>query len=437
VRCARRSPLPSELLETERTTSEMSSERKRPLRAEQFTTARQAQPWWYRATNRVGGMLPSFGTPSAEAWFAKAKRQNPGVGDPRPETLAALEALLRSVREDAQLSFAGRVAAQMDCLRMAGQHLLIEQTIREKPEILDTEIPPPIFLIGWMRTGTTFVHRLLAQDPDTRTMPYWESMYPVPPKTGQDGRPEELTRVLKQLETISPNYEAIHPMGAGEPEECVALFTNIFRTLQYNVQYRVPGYVEWLQGQDPRIAYGQYRQQLKLVQFHRPHGVRFALKDPTHSVFLDTILELFPEARFVFTHRDPATTMSSLCSLYAYTRALFSDDVDPQTLGPELMNSYLPPSLERAVEFVDGLQPGRVAHMRHVDVRRDPIGAMARAYRDLGMELSDQGRAAMQAMLDAEARKPRDIHIHSPEGFGLTAETIRERLAGYCQRFDL
>lgn len=320
---------------------------------------------------------------------------------------------------------------------MAAQHLRVEQTLRETPAILATDIPSPIFLVGWMRTGTTFVHRLLAQDPDTRTMPYWESMYPVPPARGKDERPRQLARVLKQLQSISPNYEAIHPMGASEPEECVALFTNVFRTLQYNVQYRVPGYIEWLQGQDARVAYGQYRQQLQLVQHYRPHGSRFALKDPTHSVFLDTILELFPNARFVFTHRDPATTMSSLCSLYAYTRALFSDDVDPHALGPELMNSYLPSSLERALALADALPSGRVAHVRHVDVRHDPIATMAQAYQDLGMELSAPARAGMRAMLDAEARKPRDIHIHSPEGFGLTAEGVRERLADYCRRFDL
>ena len=415
----------------------MGSSRTRPLRAEQFSSARDVQPWWYRATNSVGRALPGFGIPSAEGWFAKAKRGNPGVGDPRPETLAALEALVSSIREDAALSFSGRIAAAMDCKRMAGQHLLIERAIREAPAVLETEIPSPIFLVGWMRTGTTFVHRLLAQDPDTRTMPYWESMYPVPPRGGKDHRAEELARVLKQLESISPNYEAIHPLGASEPEECVALFTNVFRTLQFNVQYRVPGYIEWLQGQDPRIAYGQYRQQLQLVQHHRPHGARFALKDPTHSVFLDTILELFPGARFVFTHRDPSTTMSSMCSLYAYTRALFSDEVDPRALGPELMGSYLPGSLERALEVADALPPGRVAHVRHVDVRRDPIGTMTRAYQDLGMDLGDPARAAMQGMLDAEGRKPQDIHVHSPEGFGLSVEGVRERLAGYCRRFDL
>ncbi len=165
--------------------------------------------------------------------------------------------------------------------------------------------------------------------------------------------------------------------------------------------------------------------------------MRFALKDPTHSVFVDTILERFPDARFVFTHRDPATTISSMCSLYAYTRALFSDDIDPKALGPELMGSYLPGSLERALDTVDALPPGRVAHVRHVDVRRDPIATMTKVYRDLGMELGAEARLAMQAMLDAEALKPRDIHIHSPEGFGLTAALVRERLAAYCRRFDL
>ncbi len=415
----------------------MGKERTEPLRAEQFTTARAVQPFWYRATNGIGRLLPRFGNPSAEAWFEQAKRNNAGAGDPRPETVAALDALLGSLREDAVLSFAGRIAARMDCFRMAGQHLLIEGELAENPEILETEIPSPIFLIGWMRTGTTFVHRLLAQDPDTRTMPYWESMYPASPKGRKDERPDQLARVLRQLESISPNYAAIHPMGASEPEECVALFTNVFRTLQYNVQYRVPGYVDWLQGQDPRIAYGQYRQQLQLVQYHRPHGTRFALKDPTHSVFVETILELFPDARFVFTHRDPATTLSSLCSLYAYTRALFSDDVHAKALGPELLNSYLPATLEHALEVVDRLPAGRVAHVRHVDVRRDPIGAMAGAYRDLGMELAEPARAAMQTMLDAESRRPRDIHIHSPEAFGLGVEEVRARLADYCARFDL
>ena len=415
----------------------MRNHRAKTLVAEQFRSAKSVQPGWYRAVNRVGRWLPRFGEPSAEAWFDKAKKQHRGVGDPRPETLQALDALLTSVNAEAALSFSGRVAAKMDCLRMAGQHLEIEQALRETPDIEQTELPAPIFLIGWMRTGTTFAHRLLAQDPETRTMPYWESMFPVPPRCGKDSRPDELARVLGQLKAISPNYEAIHSMGAHEPEECVALFTNVFRTLQYNVQYRVPSYIEWLRAEDARIAYRQYKQQLQLVHHYRPHGARFALKDPTHSVFIDVILELFPDARFVFTHRDPVATVSSLCSLYAYTRALFSDDVDPQALGAEIMGSYLPASLERAVARVEALEPQRVAHVRAAELFSNPIRTMNKAYADLGMELSEPARKAMEALLDAETQKPKDVHVHSPEGFGLSAGSIRERLSGYCERFDL
>lgn len=395
------------------------------------------QPWWYRAVNGVGRVLPRFKAPSAEAWFDKARKRAGVEVDPRPETLAALEVLLGSIREDAAVSFSGGIAAKMDSLRMAEQHLLVEQALRDEPAIAQTELPPAIFLIGWMRTGTTFAHRLLAQDPDTRTMPYWESMFPVPPRNGKDTRADDLERVLGQLGAISPNYEAVHPMGAHEPEECVALFTNCFRTLQYNVQYRVPGYVEWLLGQDPRIAYGQYKEQLQLVHHYRPHGQRFALKDPTHSIFIDTIVELFPDARFVFTHRDPAETVSSLCSLYAYTRALFSDDVDPQALGPELINSYLPASLERAVERVDRLPAGRVAHVRAPELFSDPVAAMAAVYRDLGIDFSGGARRGMELLVEQQARKPKDVHVHSPEGFGLRRGAIRERFSEYCGRFDL
>lgn len=395
------------------------------------------QPWWYRAVNGVGRLLPRFAAPTAEAWFDKAQKQIGVDVDPRPETLAALDALLASIRDDAAVSFSGGIAAKMDSLRMAGQHLRIEKALRDDPSIEATELPSPIFLIGWMRTGTTFAHRLLAQDPETRTMPYWESMFPVPPESGEDTRPDDLEHVLGQLAAISPSYEAIHPMGAHEPEECVALFTNVFRTLQYNVQYRVPGYVEWLRAQDARIAYGQYKQQLQLVHHHRPHGKRFALKDPTHSVFVDTILELFPDARFVFTHRDPAQTVSSMCSLYAYTRALFSDDVDPHALGPEIMRSYLPPSLERALDRVDQLPSGRVAHVRAPELFAEPIATMEQAYRDLEIEFADGARRGMQALLDADARKPNDVHLHSPAGFGLSRDGIRDRLSDYCVRFDL
>ena len=243
--------------------------------------------------------------------------------------------------------------------------------------------------------------------------------------------------MLAQLARFAPDYHAIHPMTATGPEECVALFMNHFRTLQLDIQYRIPGYVEWLLAQDAAIAYDAYRRQLKLVHHHRPVGERLVLKDPTHLVHLETVLALFPDARFVFTHRDPADALSSICSLYAHTRAIFSDDVDAAAIGGEILTGYWPRALDRALALRARIPKGRVADVRHADLSRDPIGTVETLYDDLGMCLDDHARDALTAFLAGRRREPVRIHEHSLEGFGLRPAALDERFAAYRERFEL
>jgi hypothetical protein len=87
---------------------------------------------------------------------------------------------------------------------------------------------------------------------------------------------------------------------------------NVFRTLQMSIQYRVPSYVDWMLHEDVATAYQGYRQQLQLILFHRPGGERLLLKDPTHTVHLATLLDVFPDARVIFTHRDPSRPCTRL-----------------------------------------------------------------------------------------------------------------------------
>ena len=295
-----------------------------------------------------------------------------------------------------------------------------------------------IFIVGWPRTGTTALHTLLGADPRNRTIPYWESFDPVPPGRGAaDDRAEKVDRMLAQLARFAPDYQAIHPMRADQSEECVALFMNTFRTLQFDIQYRVPGYVDWLLAQDARVAYEAYRRQLKLIHHHRPVGERFVLKDPTHLVHLATVLDAFPDAKFVFTHRDPAVAISSICSLYAHTRAIFSDDVDATAIGREIWAGYWPGALRAALALRDRLPSGRIADVRHSDLERDPISTVRKLYADLELPFDGESRAALTAFLELRARETRNVHEHSLAGFGLRREEIDEHFDGYRSRFGL
>jgi len=362
---------------------------------------------------------------------------NPDAGDPTPETRAALSALTQSLNEDAALNFIGKIAAWLDCTRMAATHLRVERALRDSPPIEQTELPAPVFILGLFRSGTTVLHRLLGQDPDNRTLPHWESFDPVHTPEGAEPRQRRLTRTLMLADLLSPAIKAIHPMDAYQTDECRGMFTNVFRTPQFNVQYRASGYLDWLLRQDATVAYRHHRRQLQLVYHHRPYGKRFVLKDPTHTFFVDAIVEIFPNARFMFIHRDPVETLSSICSLHAHARSVFSDDVDAHGLGAELSDSYMMRSLESAVATVDRLPSGRVVHVRCPDLNRDPIGTIAEAYRGLGLELGDEARFGMHEYMTSIRENPSPRHVHTIEGFGLDSDAIGERFASYCERFDL
>lgn len=403
----------------------------------QFTHARDSHAWWVRAVNAIGASFEPVGHPSSDIYWERAQRLNPDAGEPTPEARAALDALTESLNEDAALSFIGKIAAWIDCSRMASTHLRVEQALREAPEVEGTELPSPVFVLGLFRSGTTVLHRLLGEDPDNRTLPHWESFDPVHAPEGPEARQRKLARTLMLADIVSPSIKAIHPMDAQQTDECRGMFTNVFRTPQFNVQYRVGGYLKWLLAQDATIAYRQHRRQLQLVQHHRPFGKRFVLKDPTHTFFVDAILQVYPNARFVFIHRDPAETLSSICSLHAYARSVFSSDVDAHAIGTELSDSYMMRMLEPALASIDRLPSGRVTHVRAPDLSRDPVGTIGGVYRALGMELSDEARFAMHTFMRAKRERSGPRHIHSTAGFGIDTASVHERFASYCQRFDL
>jgi hypothetical protein len=249
--------------------------------------------------------------------------------------------------------------------------------------------------------------------------------------------------MIRAFDYFSPNYQSIHPMGAELPEECVLLFMPMFSSPQFDFQYRVPGYLEWLRERDLGDAYRRYRDQLRLLQWQDRSAsssqcsMRWLLKDPAHLLGLDHILEIFPDACVIQTHRDPLKSLPSNCSLYAHSRIIFSEEVDPLELGAYVAGGIWPEALDVALEARKRLPEQSFFDLRYADFMRDPIRSMEEIYRYFGLELSDSTRDAMRVYLDRHPRAGDRVHSYSLEQFGLSAADQRERYQAYCARFGI
>lgn len=349
----------------------------------------------------------------------------------------ALNALCSSMRDETEMNLIGRISARDDTVRLLGTQIRIGRELARNPEILETERPRPVYVIGWPRTGTTALHTLLAADPKHRALVYYEGFDPAAPATGKDERKRKLSKLLKGLEYMAPGYHAIHAMDADSVEECVTLMYHTFSTPQFEFQYRCPSYLAFLEEQGARAPYAHYRSQLRMLQYYRPHGERWVLKDPSHLYALDAILELFPDARFVWIHRDAVRTLGSICSLTAHTRALFSDAYDAETVGREVLAGAWPRALQRGLELRASLPADRFVDVRYADLVQDPLAVAAAIYEALGIELSHAAAAAMRSHAAARPRGSEGIHHYAPEQFGIDPGTERRRWAEYTKRFAI
>jgi hypothetical protein len=160
-----------------------------------------------------------------------------------------------------------------------------------------------------LRTGTTILFELMAQDPSNRTPASWEVARPVPPPVESQYTADRRIRLtelhLSIAERLSPGFRAIHAIGARLPQECVYLFSSNFMSEQFGYMYHIPAYRRWLLEQPMAETYRWHHDFLQHLQsgFERE---RWVLKTPSHLAFLDDLFACYPDAGVVWTHREPA-----------------------------------------------------------------------------------------------------------------------------------
>ena len=358
-----------------------------------------------------------------------------------PRLIEALVALTSSLQEEASLSPFGRLAARWELTRMLSTLLILADAEREDPAILTRPLAPPIFIAGLPRSGTTFLHGLLAEDPLNRAPRIWEAIYPYP-KHRAAGFAAGWRKVQLQLQLfarLSPGIRSLHPIEADAPQECIEFTSHVFRSPRFDDVYRAPSYRAWLDASGYDEGYRFHARFLRHLQGAGRAPRRWILKSPEHVFSFDALAHVFPDAMLVLVHRDPGHVLASAARLTELLRAPFTTAIDRREIGRKVAD-YWQDGMRRMVKIADDPSfplRSRVVHVRYHSLVADPVGAIGRIYDAFGLELSRAARAAMAAKVAQAPNGGYGANRYRPEEFGIDLERERERASVYAERFGV
>ena len=364
-------------------------------------------------------------------------------GDPWFER--PFDVLLDSVRSEARLNHAGSLAAEKQFHHVLRDRLYTQMWFARHPEILARPVPHPVVIVGPMRSGTTRLHRLLAADRRFAHLRSFETISPVPRPDfeevmagrAKDFRPTLAKRIMRVARLANPRTLSIHPTGPYEPEEELGLLVASMWGMKHDAQWRVPTYGRWTEQEDASPAYRHMANLLRLIGWSQQESSLrpWILKTPQHMLDIKALLAVFPDAKLIFTHRDPRQVVASAASLAWNQTIIYSDHADANSVGAEwLRKTEL--MLNRMMEARASMAPERAIDVHYDDMDADWRGTMARVYRFLGFEM-DSAIPGMERYIERSRALKRRPHRYSLAEFGLSEGEVAERMGEYVRRYDV
>lgn len=343
-----------------------------------------------------------------------------------------LGVLLDSYRDEAGLTPTGSKMFRYFLKGALIARLLSEAGWKNNPGHAGVPVTRPVFVTGLPRTGTTALHRLLAADPGHQGLEMWLTEFPQPrpPRDTWADNPvfAQIDAGLSQHHVENPEFMGLHYMSAGEVEECWQLLRQSLMSISYESLAHIPSYSTWLAGQDWTPAYARHRRNLQLIGANDPDK-RWVLKNPSHLFALDALMEVYPDAIVVQTHRAPETIIASMCSLAEHATEGYSTVFTREQIGAtqlDLWSRGLRDFSAARAEY----DPAQFVDIDFADLRADPFGAVQKVYDAIGTDFTDDARAAMVALdEDSKSGDRRPQHKYSLEDYGLTAEQVSEAFA--------
>jgi Sulfotransferase family len=346
-----------------------------------------------------------------------------------------LRVLVESFEREACLSAFGKMAARWDMLRFLSNLLMLREAEKRRPGILQRPVEQPVFITGLPRSGTTFLHHLFAQDSSNRFVQCWETIYPcagTSRRAAPDRRANKVDRQLSGFARLAPELRRVHPIGANSPQECTEITAHVFRSLRFDTTHNVPGYRRWLDQAGHLAGYRFHRRFLRHMQDDAAPG-RWVLKSPDHVFALSAIRAVYPDARFIFMHRDPLEVLPSVAKLTEVLRAPFTRALDRHAIGAQVAEGW---ARGAAILVEEGRSDNPLS--AHIQFRRlvgDPLGTLRSLYGWLGLQLSAETEARFRAAISAWPQGKHRGGKTQLEDYGLTANSVCGQYGAYRATF--
>jgi hypothetical protein len=376
--------------------------------------------------------------PMADALIETAQR-NTGLDDFGEWQFAKpLRMLLNACESEADLGIFGRFAVRWDALRFLENMLRLREA--EKRASHRVAIEQPIFVTGLPRSGTTFLYNLLMEDDVNAAPRCWQTIYP-----GVAGDPKRARRAIRSVDRqlrvfrqLAPDFDSMHPFKATTPQECSEITAHVFASLRFDTTYHIPSYRAWLDVVGHHEAYRFHRYFLEHLACHEAPGRRWILKCPEHVFALDAIRKVYPDARFVFVHRDPMRVLASVARLTEVLRQPFARRVDRASIGRQVCDHWADGAM-RILEAGATIPADRVVHIRYRDLIGDPVATVAQLYAQFGLPCDDGLKSRIAAYV---AAKPNGGYGQAQaryrlQDYGIDAAQERRRFGDYVASFDV
>jgi hypothetical protein len=348
-----------------------------------------------------------------------------------------LEVLLRGLRDEAGLSPFGVLSDHTVVAGLLRSRLLIQDLLDRHPEILDIPITAPIVIVGLPRTGTSHLHNLISSDPALRALPYWEALEPVLPAPVPAGEPDPrlaATQVgLDVLDAAAPLFQRMHEMTVDNVHEEIQLLAIDFSSMLFETMALMPTWRDYYLGHDQTPHYAYLKQVLQVLTWLRG-GQRWVLKSPQHCEQIQPLLNVFPDATFVVTHRDPVSVTVSVVTMLTYAARMSVAHPDPVAHGRYWS--------QRVEELLRGCERDRdlIPDDQAIDVRfhefmADDFAMVERIYDVAGQPMTADARAGMDAFLATHPRGKYGTVVYDLGDFGIDPAERRAAMRSYSERF--